>query len=227
MNKNAVKRLKAIQDFAELGSGYKIAQRDLMIRGAGDILGPEQAGFIDSIGLELYLKLLNEVIEEKKTGHKAEEAKPVKMFNIDAFIPNEYVDQQDKIELYQEIENAKNDQELRDVRRKIRDIYGRIPSEVTTLINKRRIDILIEKEEFEDVKEYPNSVEIVMSKKFTNINGIGQQLFEILAPYIQKVRVSYLKRELKIRLDKVENWLKDLETIIDCIDVLYNKYSKK
>ncbi len=227
MNKNAVKRLKAIQDFAELGSGYKIAQRDLMIRGAGDILGPEQAGFIDSIGLELYLKLLNEVIEEKKTGHKAEEAKPVKMFNIDAFIPNEYVDQQDKIELYQEIENAKNDQELSDVRKKIRDIYGRIPSEVTTLINKRRIDILIEKEEFEDVKEYPNSVEIVMSKKFTNINGIGQQLFEILAPYIQKVQVSYLKRELKIRLDKVDNWLKDLETIIDCIDVLYNKYSKK
>ena len=60
LNEKAQKRLKALQDFTELGSGYKIAQRDLMIRGAGDILGPEQAGFIDSIGLDMYIKLLND-----------------------------------------------------------------------------------------------------------------------------------------------------------------------
>ncbi len=227
MNKNAIKRLKAIQDFAELGSGYKIDQRDLMIRGAGDILGPEQAGFIDSIGLELYLKLLNEVIEEKKTGKKAEEPKPVKMFNIDAFVPDEYVNRKEKIELYQEIEDAKNDKELKEVRKKIRDIYGRIPQEVTTLINKRRVDILMNNEEFQNVNEYPSAIEIVMSKKFTAINGIGQPLFEVLAPYINKVQVSFIRKELKIRLNKEDNWLKDLETIIDCIDTLYNKYSRK
>jgi transcription-repair coupling factor (superfamily II helicase) len=62
------KTLQAIQEFTELGSGYKIAQRDLMIRGAGDIFGAEQAGFIDTVGLDLYMKLLNEAIEEKKTG---------------------------------------------------------------------------------------------------------------------------------------------------------------
>ena len=60
------KRLKAIKDFTELGSGYKIAQRDLAIRGAGDILGPEQAGFIDTVGIDMYIKLLNEVIKEKQ-----------------------------------------------------------------------------------------------------------------------------------------------------------------
>jgi len=227
MNKNAVKRLKAIQDFAELGSGYKIAQRDLMIRGAGDILGPEQAGFIDSIGLDLYLKLLNEVIEEKKTGKKPEEPKPVKLFNINAYVPDGYVNKEDKIELYQEIEDAKNIKELKAVRARIRDIYGRIPEEVSTLINKRRVDILMQNEEYEDIKEYPDSVEIIMSKKFANINGIGQQLFEVLAPYIDKIQVSYLKKVLKIRLKKIDNWMKDLETIIECIDVLYNKYAKK
>ena len=227
MNKNAVKRLKAIQDFAELGSGYKIAQRDLMIRGAGDILGPEQAGFIDSIGLELYLKLLNEVIEEKKTGVKAEEPKPVKMFNIDAFVPDEYVNRYDKIELYQEIENAKDEKELKAFRAKIRDIYGRIPNEVSTLINKRRIDLLIDGEEFEDVNEYKDAIEIVMSKKFTNINGIGQKLFEVLTPYLEKIQVSYLKKVLKIRLNKIDNWMKDLETIVECISILYRKQSKK
>lgn len=227
MNKNAVKRLKAIQDFAELGSGYKIAQRDLMIRGAGDILGPEQAGFIDSIGLELYLKLLNEVIEEKKTGVKAEEPKPVKMFNIDAFVPDGYVNRYDKIELYQEIENAKDEKELKAVRAKIRDIYGRIPNEVSTLINKRRIDLIIDGEEFEDVNEYKDAIEIVMSKKFTNINGIGQQLFEVLTPYLEKIQVSYLKKVLKIRLNKIDNWMKDLETIVECISILYRKQTKK
>lgn len=226
MNKNAIKRLQAIQDFAELGSGYKIAQRDLMIRGAGDILGPEQAGFIDSIGLELYLKLLNEVIEEKKTGVKAEPPKPVKMFNIEAYVPDSYVRSQDKIELYQDIENAKNEKELKAVRAKIRDIYGQIPEEVSTLINKRRIDILIGHEEFSDIKEYPEVIEIILSKKFTDLNGIGQQLFEVLAPYLEKIQVSYLKKVLKIRLKKIDNWMKDLETIIECIDVLYNKRVK-
>ena len=226
MNQNAVKRLKAIQDFAELGSGYKIAQRDLMIRGAGDILGPEQAGFIDSIGLELYLKLLNEVIEEKKTGKKAEEPKPVKMFNIDAFVPSNYASKQDKIELYQEIENAKGIKELKEVRAKIRDIYGRLPLEVTTLINKRKVDILMEGEEYDSINEFPDSIEITMSKKFTNINGIGQRLFEVLSPYIEKIQVSYLKKVLKIRLKKIDNWMKDLETIIECVSALYKKQAK-
>ena len=226
MNQNAVKRLKAIQDFAELGSGYKIAQRDLMIRGAGDILGPEQAGFIDSIGLELYLKLLNEVIEEKKTGKKAEEPKPVKMFNIDAFVPSDYASKQDKIELYQEIENAKGIKELKEVKAKIRDIYGRLPLEVTTLINKRKVDILMEGEEFDSINEFPDSIEITMSKKFTNINGIGQRLFEVLSPYIEKIQVSYLKKVLKIRLKKIDNWMKDLETIIECVSALYKKQAK-
>lgn len=226
MNQNAVKRLKAIQDFAELGSGYKIAQRDLMIRGAGDILGPEQAGFIDSIGLELYLKLLNEVIEEKKTGKKAEEPKPVKMFNIDAFVPSDYASKQDKIELYQEIENAKGIKELKEVKAKIRDIYGRLPMEVTTLINKRKVDILMEGEEYDSINEFPDSIEITMSKKFTNINGIGQRLFEVLSPYLEKIQVSYLKKVLKIRLKKIDNWMKDLETIIECVSALYKKQAK-
>ena len=225
--KNAQKRLKAIQDFAQLGSGYKIAQRDLMIRGAGDILGPEQAGFIDSVGLELYLKLLNEVIEEKKTGKVYEPPKPVKLFNIDAYIPDTYMLKEDKIELYQEIENSKNMAELKEIKAKTRNIYGKIPHEVTLLLNKRRIDMLMEEEEFDSVNEYTSAVEIVMSNKFTDINGIGQQLFEILNPYISKVNVTYINKVLKIRLRKEENWVKDLGVIIECISILYKKNRKK
>lgn len=226
INKTAQKRLKAIQDFAELGSGYKIAQRDLMIRGAGDILGPEQAGFIDSVGLELYLKLLNEVVEERKTGKPHEAPKPVKLFNIDAYIPEFYMKTEDKIELYQEIENSKNIKELLGIKAKLRDIYGKIPNEVLLLINKRRIDLLMENEEFETVNEYSDSIDIILSKKFTEISGIGSQLFEVLSPYLSKITVTYIQKVLKVRLKKIDNWIKDLETIVECIDSLYKKCKK-
>ena len=227
IGKNAQKRLKAIQDFAELGSGYKIAQRDLMIRGAGDILGPEQAGFIDSVGLELYLKLLNEVIEEKRTGKVYEPPKPVKLFKIDAYIPDEYMQKEDKVELYQEIENSKNLQELSVIKANLRDIYGRIPHEVVLLLNKRRIDILMNNEEFESVNEYPDTIEIVLSEKFSSKSGIGSTLFEALESYISKISVTYIHKVLRIRLKKEGNWIKDLETIIECIVSIYKKYKAK
>lgn len=227
INKTAQKRLKAIQDFAELGSGYKIAQRDLMIRGAGDILGPEQAGFIDSVGLELYLKLLNEVIEERKTGRPHETPKPVKLFKINAYIPEGYMKKEDKVEIYQEIENSKNIKDLQAIKSKLRDIYGKIPEEVLMLVNKKRIDLLIENEEFDSVNEFSDYIDIILSKQFTSISGIGNSLFESLAPYLSKLSVTYIQKVLKIRLKKIDNWIKDLETIIECIDKLYKRNQDK
>jgi len=227
MNQTAQKRLKAIQDFTELGSGYKIAQRDLMIRGAGDILGPEQAGFIDSVGLDLYLKLLNEVIEEKKTGQPIEQPKPVKLFKIDAYIPDSYAKKEDKIELYQTIDSAKTIEELKTIKKSIQDIYGKIPNEISLLIKKKQIDIYMTDEEFEDVNEIGDCVEIVLSKKFSNINGIGSRLFECLTPYLEKLKITYLQKVLKIRLKKEGNWLLDLETIINVIHTLYTNFSKE
>lgn len=223
----AAKRLKAIQDFAELGSGYKIAQRDLMIRGAGDILGPEQAGFIDSIGLDLYLKLLNEVVEERQTGKPHEEPKPVKLFKIDAYIPEGYANKEDKVQLYQEIENAHKKSELDAIKRKLRDIYGRIPSEVNLLLKKRSLDIIMEGEEFDGFNEYTEAIEIILSKKFSSLNGIGTKLFDALTSYLEKIQVTYMNKVLKIRLKKVGNWMLDFETIIQVIATLYKQFSKE
>ena len=227
INKSAEKRLKAIQDFAELGSGYKIAQRDLMIRGAGDILGPEQAGFIDSVGLDLYLKLLKEVIEEKKTGKPAEQPKPVVLFNIDAYIPKGYASNEDRIQIYQEIENVESDAELYNLKRHIRDVYGRIPQEVDTLIQKRKIDLYLNGEEFEKTNEYNDYIELVLSSKFSELSGIGNALFESLQPYLDKIVVTYLQKVLRIRLKKEANWIKDLEAIVAVIRTLYRSYSKR
>lgn len=224
MNSNAKKRLKAIQDFAEFGSGYKIAQRDLMIRGAGDILGPEQAGFIDSVGLDLYLKLLNEVIEEKKTGEKVNPPKPVTMFKINAYIPEKYAINEDKIGLYQEIESCKNEKEIKTLRRKVRDIYGRIPEEVEKLFDKRKIDIYLQGEEFDKVIEYNDNIELSLTKAISAINGIGSELFDVLSPFTRLLNVTYSQKILKLRLKKTPDWLDNLQIIIECIHETYERH---
>ena len=226
LNKAAEQRLKAIQDFVELGSGYKIAQRDLMIRGAGDILGPEQAGFIDSVGLDLYLKMLNEATEERKTGHKVEPPKPMKVFKIDAYIPADYASKEDKIELYQEIDACKTEADLKTVSKKIRDIYGRLPQEVNLLIRQKKLDILINNEEFDKVNDYSTNIEIVLTKKFSTINGVGNVLFDVLQDYMDIMSVSYLNKTLKIRMQKEDDWMKSFETILNCIHDIYIEYKK-
>ena len=220
-------RLKAIQDFTELGSGYKIAQRDLMIRGAGDILGPEQAGFIDSVGIDLYLKMLSEAIEEKKTGQILEEPKAAQLFNVEAYIPANYAEKKDKIELYQEIESAKTIDALAKVGQRMRDVYGRLPREVETLIKQKRIDLLSSGKAFTELVELNDEISIVLSREFSVINGIGNALFESIEPYLSHLKVSYIQRILKIRMRKAGDWLGELEEILLIITELYNDSVKK
>lgn len=217
MNEDAQKRLKAIQDFTELGSGYKIAQRDLMIRGAGDILGAEQAGFIDSIGLDLYLKMLQESIAEKQTGKKTEQPKPNKMLPIDAFFPEDYAPSGDKVALYQELSDCMDDKSINKFKKKLRDVYGKLPPQVELLIQKRRIDVLLLRPEFVSLELYGDEIAILLSEGWTSINGIGVELFEEMGPYIDGTKVSFYEKKLQIRIKKVGGWITKLEDILRII----------
>ncbi len=216
LKEDTQKRLKALQDFTALGSGYKIAQRDLMIRGAGDILGPEQAGFIDSIGLDMYIKLLNESIKEKMTGeeHKQEEYNKTLSLAFDAYIPKEYANDSDKIELYQDILNASSVDSLISIKNKVRDVFGRLPEEVEQLFYKRSIDLMVKHCEINDIKEFKNTIELYLGDNFINIKGIGNILFEALIPYLSLIKISYLNHKFKIIVTKKGNWLIDLENIL-------------
>ena len=213
----AKKRLEAIQDFTQLGSGYKIAQRDLMIRGAGDILGPEQAGFIDSIGLDMYIKLLNEAVKEKIDGIEEAIENNVEAnisLTIDAYIPSEYATDSDKIELYQEIMSASSSDSLAVLKRKTKDVYGTLPESVELLFVKKSVDLLLGEAGVQSLKEQPTFIEIYLAEPYINIRGIGNILFETLIPYISKIKVSYLNHRFKIVLRKDKDWLKDLEAIL-------------
>ena len=216
LKEDTQKRLRALQDFTALGSGYKIAQRDLMIRGAGDILGPEQAGFIDSIGLDMYIKLLNEAVKEKMEGtnHKEEQYNKTLSLAFDAYIPKEYASDSDKIELYHDILAASSIDSLNDIKVKVRDIYGRLPEEVEQLFYKRAIDLMVKQCEINDIKENKNNVELYLGNNFINIKGIGNILFEALIPYLSIIKISYLNHKFKIVMMKKGNWLIDLENIL-------------
>ena len=218
LNEKAQKRLKALQDFTELGSGYKIAQRDLMIRGAGDILGPEQAGFIDSIGLDMYIKLLNEAIKEKMEGeHEEEKVEFNPTLHVDAYIPSSFANDGDKIELYQEILHAPSTEDLLTIKEKTRDIYGRLPDEVEALFKKRNIDLLVRDAHVLRLEEKTKNVEIELGDDYINIKGIGNILFEALIPFLAFVKISYANNVFKIQLSKGKKWVSDLENILNSL----------
>ena len=229
LNEKAQKRLKALQDFTELGSGYKIAQRDLMIRGAGDILGPEQAGFIDSIGLDMYIKLLNEAIKEKMEGEQQEEEKVEfnPTLHVDAYIPNSYAKEGDKIELYQDILHAPSTDDLIRIKEKTRDIYGRLPEEVEALFIKRNIDLLVRDAHVLKLEEKNKYVEIQLGDDYINIKGIGNILFEALIPFLAFVKISYANNVFKIQLSKGSKWISDLESILNSLLEIQKHFTVK
>ena len=220
LKEDTQKRLQALQEFSALGSGYRIAQRDLMIRGAGDILGPEQAGFIDSIGLDMYIKLLNEAVQEKVTGKEKEAPQYEVALNLkmDAYIPPEYADDENKIELYQNILSASSVSSLLDIKNRTRDIYGKLPPEVELLFLKRNIHLLVAQLETCSLKEYPRTVEISLGDRFINIKGIGNILFEAMIPYLSSIKISYLNHRFKIIVTKKDNWIYDIENILKALN---------
>ncbi|MCH5180579.1 MAG: transcription-repair coupling factor [Erysipelotrichales bacterium] len=221
LNEKAQKRLKAITDFTELGSGYKIAQRDLLIRGAGDILGPEQAGFIDTVGIDMYMTLLQETISEKTTGIISSKKESKGNVAVDAYLPNEYVDKIDKIDLYQEIDNVKSLDELNVLKEKVRDIYGRLPNSVKLLFDKRQMLFVIDNDSaFDTLIEQHDFVDLLLSKEFSNIDGIGVYLFKMLSDFLRYIKVTYREKQIRIRLTKSDKWFEQLQTIIQIVSDL-------
>ena len=132
---DAYKRLDAIMEFTELGSGFKIAMRDLEIRGAGDVLGKEQHGHLEKVGYDMYCKLLESAVKELK-GEKDTEVKPVKIdIATSANLPASYVpSEQERIKLYSEISTINTEQELEDIKIIINQTYGDMPPQVVMLL---------------------------------------------------------------------------------------------
>ena len=142
----ADKRLKAIKEFTEFGSGFKIAMRDLEIRGAGSLLGEIQHGHMEQVGYEMYCKLLDEVIKEMQGIEVQEEIDVQIDLNISSYIPDEYIsDSSQKIEIYQDIALCRTEEDIANIVDELIDRYGNIPSEVENLLEIVRVKELCRK----------------------------------------------------------------------------------
>lgn len=136
LKEEAEKRLQAIREFTELGSGIKIAMRDLEIRGAGNVLGAEQHGHMEAVGYDLYCKLLNQAVLELKGQRKEEESyETVVDCDIDAYIPTSYIkNEYQKLDIYKRISGIENEEEYMDMQDELMDRFGDIPKPVDNLL---------------------------------------------------------------------------------------------
>jgi transcription-repair coupling factor (superfamily II helicase) len=137
---DARKRLAAIQEFSDLGAGFRIAARDLEIRGAGNILGGEQSGQIAAVGFEMYTKLLDETIREMKGERIEEEVETSMNLGVDIYIPRDYIgDENLRMTFYKKIASASTEERLTDIRNEMRDRFGALPANVDNLFNFVRV----------------------------------------------------------------------------------------
>ena len=136
LKEEAEKRLQAIREFTELGSGIKIAMRDLEIRGAGNVLGAEQHGHMEAVGYDLYCKLLNQAVLELKGERKEEETyQTVVDCDVDAYIPTSYIkNEYQKLDIYKRISSIENEDEYMDMQDELMDRFGDIPKPVDNLL---------------------------------------------------------------------------------------------
>ena len=218
----ATKRLKVIKDFTELGSGFAIAMRDLSIRGAGDILGSEQAGFIDSIGIELFMQMLNEEIAklQGKTPKEEETKDTPPLIDVSTSISDQFVSDEDlKIEIHKKICSIDSYQSLNKIKQELEDRFGKLSDELIIYMHEELFEKQAKELNINHIRQTKNSIEITLDKDLTSKID-GEILFFETTQLSRMFRFSMKFERLTITLDTIKldkhfiYYLLDLLTII-------------
>ena len=196
----ADKRLKAIKEFTEFGSGFKIAMRDLEIRGAGSLIGEIQHGHLEEVGYDTYCRILDEVLKEEQ-GIKVEEDIGCQIdLNVTSYIPDSFIsDQNQKIEIYQDIALCKNEEDIRNVIDEIIDRFGNMPNEIENLLEISRIKQLAKEKYLTKIQSRGNSVVFTYdTNKFDN-----NSLSDIIKKYGNRIKFSAgIKPMMTLKIEK-------------------------
>jgi transcription-repair coupling factor (superfamily II helicase) len=196
----AEKRLQAIKEFTELGSGFKIAMRDLSIRGAGNLLGAQQHGFIDSVGFDLYSQLLKEAIEERKgAGQEKEKAFEVEInVDIDAYIPDHYIsDGRLKIEMYKRFRSIETLEDVEELQDEMIDRFGDYPEEVAYLFKIAELKVYAKLNFVESIIQAKQNVTILLSEKASETID-GARLFKMSNEFGRMISLGMEGKKVKM-----------------------------
>ena len=200
LTETAIKRLKSIKDFTELGSGYKIAMRDLAIRGAGDLLGSEQAGFVDSIGLELYMQMVNDELRRLKGEDIEEDENDTPLIEVANHISDEYVKEESlKIEIHKLINNIQDEKSLESIKAEIEDRFGKISDEMEIYMYEEWFEKMAKKLNIRRVRQNENVIELELPEDISNKID-GEKLFLIIFNINPRFRLSYRMKKITVSL---------------------------
>ncbi|MGM0413861.1 MAG: transcription-repair coupling factor [Bacillota bacterium] len=197
----ANKRLQAIKEFSSLGSGFKIAMRDMEIRGTGNLLGAEQHGHIASIGYSLYCKLLDKAVQELKGSIEKEVIEPEIKLDINAFIPDDYINSSNqKIEFYHRIKKAKSEKEHSEILDELIDRFGDIPEPLLNLVYINNLKSSAAKLSIIKIIEKNNSINFVFKDK----NSINTDaILKLINDYPRKININSRENPI-IKLKKTD-----------------------
>lgn len=197
------KRLQAIQEFTELGSGFKIAMRDLSIRGAGNLLGKQQSGFIDSVGFDLYSQMLKEAVDVKRGLKSNNQVASMAIewdVQVDAYIPSRYIsDERQKIAVYKSIQQIDSQESYRQLQDQLIDRFGEFPDEVADLLEIALIKHYGLKAGISRIKQKQDCVYIEFNEQSTK-QLQGPLIFEVIQDVPIKIQVAVEEGKLKISL---------------------------
>ncbi|KRM09745.1 transcription-repair coupling factor [Paucilactobacillus suebicus] len=231
LNEVSEKRLAAIRDFTELGSGFKIAMRDLSIRGAGNLLGKQQHGFIDSVGYDLYSQMLSEAVAKKQGKKVAAKSDAEIELGLEAYLPDSYIDdQRQKIELYKQIRQVQDDDQLMEMQSDLIDRFGEYGDEVNNLLEIARLKMYADMSLIEKITRQ-NDYLIVTLTKIGSQKIKPQQMLKNLALTKFKATIGEEDGKMSMRLviqPKMtqKDWLSQLTKLIEAFAEQTNEEQK-
>ncbi|MBC7958721.1 MAG: transcription-repair coupling factor, partial [Vallitaleaceae bacterium] len=217
----AEKRLQAIKEFTEFGSGFKIAMRDLEIRGAGNILGERQHGHLDAVGYDLYCRLLEQALHKLSDPSEREKVETSISMDVDAYIPKKYIkDEIRKIEAYKRIATIEKEADYLDVHDELTDRYGEPPKAVVNLL------------EIALIKAMANALEIITVEQngddyvfevYKNANLNAQKIPELIDRYKGKLKFSIKEKAcfvLSVKKEEKKEVFRQIKILLQCIKSL-------
>ena len=217
LKETAEKRLSAIREYTDLGSGFKIAMRDLELRGAGNLLGAEQHGHMNAVGYDLYCKMLSEAVKEAKGIQTMEDFETTIDLNMDAFIPDSYISNEyQKLDIYKRIAAIETQQDYDDMLEELLDRFGEMPKAVLNLLAIARMKALAHRAYVTEIKQMGADMRITLYEK-ARLDPAG--IPEILAKYRRGLQFK-AEQEPKFLLMPVGNMLEALTEFLKELEKL-------